>query len=54
MGYVGRGAEMERISQEGFLWGLGRNPVFFRPREARGTWLAVCFCISVWTNNFGL
>lgn len=30
MGYAGRGVEVEKISQEGFCGGLGRDPSCFQ------------------------
>lgn len=52
---------MEKNLGKGFCGGWAGTPGFFvlffffppRPTEAPYIWLAVCFCISIWTNNVG-
>lgn len=47
LGYVGRGTEVERISQEGFLWGLGGDPGLF---PARGSPLGLAGSLFLYFN----
>lgn len=52
---------MKKNLGKGFCGGWAGTPGFFvlfffpppRPTEAPYIWLAVCFCISIWTNNVG-